>query len=152
MELQADIDRGAAALREVVPYAMEREVTLVFEPLNRYESSFCTRAEDAVRLVDAVDSPAFRMMLDAFHAGIEEKSIGRAVETAGDWLVYLQVIESDRGVPGTGHFDWHGLKDALEMVNYLGPVVMAPAATTWSGRRGISSCGIPKSPLPTSWQ
>ena len=124
--LQTDIDRSAAALKQVVPYAAERGVTLVFEPLNRYESSFCTRAEEAVRLVDAVDSPTFRMMLDTFHAGIEEKSIARAVETAGDRLVYLQVIESDRGVPGTGHCDWHGLKDALEQVNYPGPVVIAP--------------------------
>ena len=125
-EFQADIERSAAALREVVPYAAERGVTLVFEPLNRYESSFCVCAADAVQLIDAVDSPTFRLMLDAFHADIEEKSIPQAVRTAGDRLAYLQVMEHDRGVPGTGHLDWYGLRDALKEVSYSGPVVMAP--------------------------
>jgi D-psicose/D-tagatose/L-ribulose 3-epimerase len=125
-DFQADIDRSAAALREVAPYASERGVTLVFEPLNRYESSFCIRAEEAVRLVDAVDSPSFRMMLDTFHADIEEKSIPQAVRTAGDRLVYVQVMEHDRGVPGTGHLDWYGLRDALKEIGYPGPVVIAP--------------------------
>ena len=125
-EFHADIQRSAAALKEVVPYAAERGVTLVFEPLNRYESSFCVRAADAVQLIDAVDSPTFRLMLDTFHSDIEEKSIPQAVRTAGDRLVYLQVMEHDRGVPGTGHLDWYGLRDALKEVNYQGPAVMAP--------------------------
>ncbi len=69
-EFQRDLERCVAALRQVVLYAVDRGVTLVFEPLNRYESSFCTRAEEAVQLVDAVGSPALRMMLDTFHANI----------------------------------------------------------------------------------
>lgn len=125
-EFQADIDRAASALREVVPYAADRGITLVFEPLNRYESSFCIRAVEATMLVDAVGHPSFRMMLDSFHANIEEKSIPQAVRTAGHRMVYLQVMEHDRGVPGTGHLDWYGLRDALVEIGYQGPVVMAP--------------------------
>ena len=125
-EFQADIDRAASALREVLPYAADRGITLVFEPLNRYESSFCIRSVEAAMLVDAVGSPNFRMMLDTFHADIEEKSLPQAVKTAGDRLAYLQVMEHDRGVPGTGHVDWYGLRDALVEIGYQGPVVMAP--------------------------
>ncbi len=125
-ELRADVGRAAPALREAAGYAADRGITLVFEPLNRYESSFCVRSVEAVQLVDAVGSPNFRMMIDTFHANIEEKSIPQAVRTAGDRLAYLQVMEHDRGVPGTGHLDWRGLRDALEEVGYRGPVVMAP--------------------------
>ena len=55
-DLQVDIDFAPSALQEVVPKAAGRSVTLVFEPLNRYGSSFCFRSVESVRRVDAEDN------------------------------------------------------------------------------------------------
>ena len=127
-EFQQDLELCAAALGEVAPYALDRGITLAFEPLNRYESSFCTRAEEAVQLVDAVGSPAFGIMLDTFHANIEERSIADAIERVGERLVYFQAIGSHRGMLGTGHLRWDELKGALQRIDYDGPIVIEAIA------------------------
>jgi len=103
---------------------MDRGITMVFEPLNRYELSFGTRVLDVARLVDAVDSPAMRMMIDSFHANIEETSFTDAFKTAGDRLAYVHAIDNHRGVPGTGHLDWGDFKAGIRGTGYDGPVVI----------------------------
>src|SRR5690625_6860576 len=80
-------------------------------------------------------------MIDLFHAGIEEKSLGDAIRTAGSRLGHIQVAENDRGTPGTGHFDWEDIASALREIEYDGDVVIesfsqdneliAKAATLW---------------------
>ena len=123
-ELRRDIDTCASGLREAAAYAEDHGVLLVYEPLNRYETSFCSRVQDVARLVDAVDSTSFRMLIDVFHANIEEVSLSDAVETAGHRLAYVHAIDSHRGTPGTGHLEWNELRSALEGIGYDGPIVM----------------------------
>ena len=48
--------------------------------LNRFECYFLTTAAEAAALVQAVNHPHFRMMYDTFHANIEEKHAGPAIE------------------------------------------------------------------------
>jgi D-psicose/D-tagatose/L-ribulose 3-epimerase len=123
-EFARDVDRAAGGLRNVADYAADHGVVLIFEPLNRYEISFGTRVQDVAQVVDAVASPHLRLMIDVFHANIEETSFPSAVEAAGDRLAYVHAIDSHRGTPGTGHLDWIGLRDALRRNNYSGPVVI----------------------------
>ena len=58
----------------------------------------------------------------------EEKSIEDAVKKAGERLVYLQVIESHRGMLGTGHLPWDELKGALQEIAYDGTIVVEAIA------------------------
>ena len=46
------------------------------------------------------------ILVDTFHANIEEKSIGAALRHAGSHLKHLHVCENDRGIPGSGHVAW----------------------------------------------
>jgi D-psicose/D-tagatose/L-ribulose 3-epimerase len=125
-ELTADVERSADELRGVAAYARDNGVTLIYEPLNRYETSFGTRARDVAALVDAVGSPALKMMVDVFHANVEETSLGDAVAAAGTRLAYVHAIENHRGTPGTGSLDWPGLARALAAIGYDGPIVLEP--------------------------
>jgi D-psicose/D-tagatose/L-ribulose 3-epimerase len=125
-EMTTDFERSSKELRGVAEYARDNGVTLIYEPLNRYEISFGTRARDVAALVDAVGSPALKMMVDVFHANIEETSLADAVAAAGDRLAYVHAIENHRGSPGTGSLDWTGLARALARINYDGPIVLEP--------------------------
>ncbi|MGM0459737.1 MAG: sugar phosphate isomerase/epimerase family protein, partial [Bacteroidota bacterium] len=88
-----------------------------------------------------VDHPSCKIMIDLFHAGIEEKSLGDAIRTAGRDLYHLQVAENDRGTPGTGQFDWDDIAAALNEINYDRHVIietfsqdnelLAKAAAIW---------------------
>jgi D-psicose/D-tagatose/L-ribulose 3-epimerase len=81
-------------------------IEIGLEPLNRFETYFLNTAADAARLCDAIGSPRIGILLDTFHANIEEKSIGAALRQAGPHLKHLHVCENDRGIPGSGHVAW----------------------------------------------
>ena len=119
-----DLDLLVANLKELSAYAHERGVVLCIEPLNRFETSFINLAEQAVEVVDRVDSPACQIMLDTFHMCIEEKSLGQAIRQAGSRLKHVHACENDRGAPGSGHVPWQDVAGALKAISYSGPVVI----------------------------
>jgi D-psicose/D-tagatose/L-ribulose 3-epimerase len=113
-------DRAVDAYRSLGPVLEQNNVTLAVEPLNRFETYFLNTASDAARLCDEVDHPNFGILLDTFHANIEEKDLYEACLTAGSRLRHVHTSENDRGTPGKGHVDWHGLFSALREIGYNG--------------------------------
>ena len=140
-ERARDTELLVQQLRALAEYAAPRGVTLCVEPLNRFETSFLNLTAQVIDVVDRVDHPACRILLDLFHLGIEEKSVAAAIRSAGARLHHVQVAENDRGIPGTGMLPWADIAAALAEVGYDGPVViesftaeneaMARAASIW---------------------
>jgi D-psicose/D-tagatose/L-ribulose 3-epimerase len=95
-------------------------VTLAIEPLNRFETYFLNIAADLAALCDEVDHPNVGILLDTFHANIEEKDIAAAFRTAGRRLKHVHTCENDRGIPGSGHVEWAGVFQALRDMRYDG--------------------------------
>jgi D-psicose/D-tagatose/L-ribulose 3-epimerase len=95
-------------------------VTLAIEPLNRFETYFLNITADLAALCDEVDHPNVGILLDTFHANIEEKDIAAAFRTAGRRLKHVHTCENDRGIPGSGHVEWAGVFQALRDVRYDG--------------------------------
>ncbi|MBU1175120.1 MAG: sugar phosphate isomerase/epimerase [Alphaproteobacteria bacterium] len=128
-------------LREIGKVASDAGVTVGVEPLNRFESDMINLVEQALKLIDDVDHPAYKVHIDTFHANIEEKGIPQAIRLAGRKLGHFHACENDRGIPGTGHQDWNGIRDALKQVGYDGAIVIesftpgaveiAKAASIW---------------------
>ena len=129
-------------LRELGKVASDAGVTVGVEPLNRFETDMINLVEQAVALVREVDSPAYKIHIDMFHSNIEEKSIPDAIRALGKGMLgHLHACENDRGIPGTGHQDWNGIRDALRDVEYDGAAVIesftpgaveiAKAASIW---------------------
>jgi D-psicose/D-tagatose/L-ribulose 3-epimerase len=111
-------------LGQLAEYAGERDAVLGVEPLNRFETSFINLAEQIVEVVDRVDHPSCRIMLDTFHMNIEEKSVGDAIRAAGSRLCHFHACENDRGAPGSGLVHWDDVAQALGDIHYDGPVVI----------------------------
>jgi len=119
-----DLERCARNLKIVADYARSKGVIFAIEPINRFETSFINLAEQAVELVEMIDSPAMRIMLDTFHMNIEEKHLGKAIEKAAPYLVHVHSNENDRGTPGSGHVPWADVAAALKKINYSGAMVI----------------------------
>ncbi|MRG44694.1 TIM barrel protein [Chitinophaga sp. SYP-B3965] len=120
-------------LKESVKVAADHGVVIGLEPLNRFETDMINTVDQALELVKEVDSPHLQILLDTFHANIEEKNIPAAIRKIGKALLcHIQGNESDRGTPGTGHLDWPGIKEALVEIGYEGAIVLetfgAPSA------------------------
>lgn len=122
-------ERAVKNLQIVCSMAASRGLQIALEPLNRFESDLVNTADDVVRLVNDINHPAARIMLDGFHMNIEEKDVEQAIITAGDKLVHFQVSENYRGTPGTGQSNWASYRRGLEAVNYNGTVTIESFTT-----------------------
>ena len=125
----ADLALAAKNLRVAADYAEKKGVRLALEPLNRFETSFINLTEQALELMHLINSPAVGLMMDTFHANIEEKHLGKALEMAGDKLWHVHANENDRGTPGTGHVAWPEVAAALRKINFSGAMVIESFST-----------------------
>ncbi|MFC1900093.1 sugar phosphate isomerase/epimerase family protein [Chloroflexota bacterium] len=114
------------AMREVCHYAKsESDLVLAIEPVNRFETHFINIAGDAVRYCKEVGTGNLKVHLDSFHMIREESSFREAVETCGkEYLGYVHVCESNRGIPGTGLVPWEEFFIAIKEVGYNGPLTI----------------------------
>ncbi|HNP73154.1 MAG TPA: sugar phosphate isomerase/epimerase family protein [Kouleothrix sp.] len=123
-ERERDLELLTAKLRDLAEYAADRGVVLCIEPLNRFETSLINLAAQGVELIDRVDRPGCRLMLDTFHMNIEEQSLGDAIRLAGKRVQHVHACENDRGTPGSGHVPWNDVAAGLRDIGYDGPVVI----------------------------
>jgi D-psicose/D-tagatose/L-ribulose 3-epimerase len=119
-----DVDLLVKNLTELSKYAGDKGVVLCLEPLNRFETSFINLASQAIEVIDRVNHPACKIMLDTFHMNIEEKSLGAAIRQTGSRLAHFHACENDRGAPGSGNVTWGEVAQALRDIHYNGPVVI----------------------------
>ena len=123
-ERKRDIATLVERLSPIAEHAATQGVVLGLEPLNRFETSFINLVDQALEVIDRIDSPGLGLLLDTFHMNIEEKSIGDAIRMAGRHVVHFHACENDRGTPGSGHVPWGEVAQALRDIDYTGPIVI----------------------------
>jgi D-psicose/D-tagatose/L-ribulose 3-epimerase len=104
--------------QQLAPAVDAAGLEIGIEPLNRFETYFLNTAADAARLCREIGSPRIGILLDTFHANIEEKTIGGALREAAPHLTHLHVCENDRGIPGTGHVAWPEFFATVAAIGY----------------------------------
>ena len=109
-------------LRKVCRRAGVFGLDLAIETLNRFETDLINTAEDLMRLIDDINEPQAKAVLDGFHLNIEEPDLESAIRRVGDKLIHVQVSENYRGTPGTGQTNWAAWKRGLEAINYQGTI------------------------------
>ncbi|MBI9019318.1 MAG: sugar phosphate isomerase/epimerase [Phycisphaerae bacterium] len=114
------------AMREVAAYAKEKgDLIIAVECINRFETHFLNIAEDAVKYCKDIGTGNMKVHLDCFHMIREEQSFRDAVLTCGkEYLGYIHVCESNRGIPGTGLVPWKEFFIALKDIGYDGALVI----------------------------
>jgi D-psicose/D-tagatose/L-ribulose 3-epimerase len=110
-----------AALRECQEFAGPRGLRIGIEPVCRFETYFVNRAEQALTLADEVGNGC-GVVLDAFHMNIEESDASEAIVAVGTSLVNFHVADNNRLPPGRGHIAWDAVLQALESIEYRGPL------------------------------
>jgi D-psicose/D-tagatose/L-ribulose 3-epimerase len=116
------------SLKECQSYAEQSGVRLALEPLNRFETYFLNRCDQALALAEDVGGDC-GVCLDIFHMNIEEADWPSAIRDAGDKLVDFHVADNNRMPPGQGAIDWELLLRTLGEVGYEGYVTVEFVAT-----------------------
>ena len=107
------------ALQEVYALSERLGIRLGLEPLNRFETYFLNRADQAVALAEAV-GPNCGVCLDAFHLNIEEADIFAAIRAAKGRLTDFHVADNNRLAAGMGALDWPRIVATLREIGYDG--------------------------------
>jgi len=108
-------------LKPCVDYAGEKNVCLIIEPINRYETSVINSAIEAANFIERMGNPdSLGILWDTFHANIEDGDFNECIKTMGKKLRYLHVADSNRAFPGSGHFDFETLFEKLKEAGYNG--------------------------------
>ncbi|MDR2528899.1 MAG: sugar phosphate isomerase/epimerase [Synergistaceae bacterium] len=123
--------RGVESVRQVIPMAAEAGIFYVVEMVNRFEQFIVNSTAEGKRFCQDVGHPNMQLLIDVFHANIEEENIADAVRDAGGLLGHMHWSENNRRLPGTGrHMPWSEIAAALKEIDYQGRIVLEPFVAT----------------------
>jgi sugar phosphate isomerase/epimerase len=108
------------ALEQLGPRAHAQGVPLLFEPLNRYETNLVRSVAEGLELLQPLKTRNVKLLVDLFHANIEEGSIAGALRLAGAQLGHLHFADSNRQAMGQGHTDLTEAVAAVMEIGYNG--------------------------------
>jgi sugar phosphate isomerase/epimerase len=107
-------------VQAIADHAKPKGVTIGLEPLNRFETNFLNRHDQALRLMQDVGRDNVGVTLDTFHINIEEADPLQALVNTGKHLVDVHVADNNRRPPGQGSYDWKAVIDTLKGMGYDG--------------------------------
>jgi len=108
--------------RAVAEYAALHGITLLVEPINRYETNFINSVNEALLWIEELACENVSLLIDTFHMNIEEASLEKSIFTAGPRLAYVHLADSNRWAAGFGHLDFDRVFAALNEIGYDGPL------------------------------
>lgn len=123
-----EVNRDAAlellseALNELGRHAASRGVTLIYEPLNRYETNLITSIADGVAFLKTLSTGDVKLLADLFHMNIEEANLADAIRGGAGFIGHVHFVDSNRRAAGLGHTDFAPIAAALKEIEYNGYV------------------------------
>jgi sugar phosphate isomerase/epimerase len=110
-------------LKEVRDHATAEGVRIAIEPLNRFETNFLNRHDQALLLAQEVGDDV-GVCLDVYHMNQEEADILQAFRNAGDRLFDVHVADNNRMACGQGQLDWAAIIGTLKELGYDGSLTV----------------------------
>ena len=120
MTASDEIDSYVQALDQLAPHAEAAGVTIVVEPLNRYETHLVNTVGNGVSIAERVGSTAVKVLADIFHMSIEEDDLSKTILAASGWIGHVHLADNQRAQPGTGMVDFPTVFAALREIGYEG--------------------------------
>jgi hydroxypyruvate isomerase len=113
-------------LSRIAALGERNDVTFCLENLNTavdHPGTPFAKAADTLALVEAVDNPHLKMMLDLYHAQIGEGNLIELVRRCGPAIGEIQVADvPGRCEPGTGEINYPAIARALHQMSYIGTI------------------------------
>jgi sugar phosphate isomerase/epimerase len=121
-------------------------VTLIIEPVNRYEINFINNLDEGSELLRKLGRSNIGLMPDLFHMNIEDDQIGASLVRNAAWIKYIHLADSNRLAPGWGHLDFDQAFQALKKAKFNGwaAVEILPQPDADTAARQAAGFIIPK--------
>ena len=107
--------------RECAELAEEKGVVICLEPLHRGQTNFINVPDEAVKMIEEVNRPAFKLILDVYSMSTEELDIPGEIRKHAKYLEHFHANDKNRRYPGSsGEVDYGPIIEALKEVGYKG--------------------------------
>ncbi len=115
--------------KRIAPEARKHGITVAIEPLRRQETNIVNSVAEGLELVDAIDDPGFRLMIDFYHLASEREDAAIIVR-ARDRLVHLHVANPQGRVfpQAWDEFDYAPFFASLRRIGYAGRISVEASA------------------------
>jgi sugar phosphate isomerase/epimerase len=110
--------RAAEGLRRLAAHAAGRGVVVCIEPLAPAETNFIQTAAEARRMVQEVNMPALRMMLDVKAMSGDVEPIPDIIRASAGVFEHFHANDANLNGPGFGETDYAPIVAALREVGY----------------------------------
>lgn len=113
-------DQFLASLSQISPPAAEKQVRILIEATNRYESAVANSLADAVELIAGLNNLFLRILPDTFHINIEEADPFGALAQYARHYDSIHLSDNNRYFPGLGAIRFGEYLQFLKSRNYQG--------------------------------
>jgi sugar phosphate isomerase/epimerase len=112
---------AVTSMKEIYDYAESQEILIGIEPINRFETYFINRGDQALALAKEV-GPNCGVCLDVFHMNIEEDDIYDSILRAKGRINGIHVADNNRMAPGMGKLNWPKIMDTVKEAEFDGAI------------------------------
>lgn len=116
----AAMDRTVAFFEAVAPAAEAHGVTVCPEPLAQSETNLLNTKDEAAALIERVNHPNVRLILDCKAMGDEDKPAAQIIREAAPLLHHFHANDDNLSYPGSGTYDFDSILQALTHISYTG--------------------------------
>lgn len=123
---QEQFDAVVDVLERAAAMAQEAGSVIWLEPvymLLNGQRMFVDTIKRGLDIVEAVDSPALRLLADVYHSAQTGEDLEAAIGDRMRYVAHVQVADKDgRHEPGTGKIDWASVMRVLRDKGYAGDI------------------------------
>lgn len=110
---------GSVTIDKCLEYAEKKNVMLLLEAINRYETNIMVTIESCADFVAKRNSPYLKVLADTFHMNIEEVSLRGSLDEHAIHIGAIHCADSNRLAPGMGHIDFEDVLKDINQYPYL---------------------------------
>ena len=111
---------AVAAFRELADYAAPKNVMIALETVTIMQTNFMNTLEEGCNMVDRVDRPNFKVMMDVFHLNLEEKNVFEAIKKYSAYNIHVHLADNNRRYPGHCGMDFEKIISTFKECGYDG--------------------------------
>lgn len=110
----------AEALQQIDSVALDNDISIVLEPMNRRESDILRTSEDVARYIESLGIRSVKMLLDTYHVYMNGEDISQIAQLFNNIIAHVHLADSERLPVGMGKVDFGSIECELSKINYCG--------------------------------
>jgi sugar phosphate isomerase/epimerase len=119
-EREYAIERLKESLYILAHELQKEQLTLLLEPINRYESTLINTLDEGSKLIQDIGVNNIKLLADIFHMNIEETSLSNTLRNNIEHIGHIHYVDSNRLAPGMGHIVYDEIFNVLYEKKYSG--------------------------------